>query len=659
MTNTSVIYPAKISMATADVISDPLPPPDTLVQGVPLGIFREVRRKDGTRALVVHVLVDPPSYVPEFEEISLWLNDVETSHRQEVVDQIMTFELYQSELRDNQINVVTYKLHRHSGDAKESTPLWALYSANLPGGNDVPGSGDHPGLAISLPTELGDPPHIGQEEADKGVSVLLDYTFMKAYDVITMEINRERFNYTVLPGEAGKPYPALITREMFEMVGSLDACPFSYTVVDQLNNPTHKRRWSNMIRADINIDLSTLDKPILREDLDDNDDDTTIVDLDKLEGRPLLVVIVPSSPTYQEGDDVRVTYLSAQPDAQLQLTGKITAKFGRLEPCILEVPNDQVISGSRVRVTFKLLRDGQTIGASKAATANVIGGAIADDKPAILSVTGWPSGIDIPPDNKTEETEIILRGTASKGLTVEVFDNTSDAKGLATADPVSSEWSLRISNLAEGPHCLVATARYGSGKSSNARGFIVEESGPELEFDERPGFISGFRHIFFGGKGFEPVAPPAGSYLDRTASGGTPPYEYSCSNDEVAFVNSNGRIYAYKNGEAEITVTDAAKKTKKIKLTTSGSFMEWKYLGVSNYSDAVKKAEEAGGIIPMSADLERLYSIYKSAPQGVGLTWSSEHTASQGYQYIVNLLNGQKSSGNITATFGVFAAILN
>lgn len=657
MTNTTVLYPAKISLATADVISDPLPPPETPVQGVPLGIFREVRRKDGTLASVVDVLVDPPLDVPDFAEISLWLNGVETSTRQAVVDQIMTFDLYQSELRDNRINFLMYKLHSHSGNVNESTPLWALYSANLPGGNDVPGNGDHPGLAISLPAELGDPPHIGKDEADKGVIIPLDYPYMKAYDVITLEINRERFNFTVFPDEAGKPYSALITRQMFEMVGNLDACPFSFTVVDQLKNPTHKQRWSKMIRADINIDLATLNKPILREDPNDNADDETIVDLDKLQGRPLLVVIVPSLPTCQEDDHVRATYLSTQPDAQLQLTGKITAKFGVLEPCILEVPNAQVISGSRVQVTFELLRDGKLIGTSKAATADVIGGTIADDKPAILSVRGLPSDTEIPQDSKTEETDIMLKGTASKGLTVEVLDNISDSKGLAEADPVTGEWSLGIPNLTVGPHSLVARARYGTGKSSNPRGFTVEDSGPGIEFDERPGFIDGFRHIFFGGKGFEPVAPLAGSYLDRVASGGTPPYEYSCNNDEVAFVNDNGRIYAYKNGEAEITVTDAAGKSKKFKLKTSGSFVEWKYLGPDTFSEAQKKAADAGGFLPTQQDLLKLYSIYKSAPQGAGWTWSS-FAYSFGYRTL-NLSTGEESAARVTDRIGVFATVLN
>lgn len=380
-----VLYPARISLATNDVISDPRPPVGVPVQGIPLGIFRDVTRANSRLASAVKVLVDPPPDAGDYVEITLWLNGTQTGLPQKVVNEIMTFDLFQSDLRDGSINIIQYKLENHAGNVSESTELWALYSATLPGGNNVPGTGDHPALAISLPAELGNPPSIGKDEVDQGVLLTFDYPYRKAHDTITYEINRERFTYTVKPDEVDKPVSVLIDRAKFELVGSLENCPFSYTVVDQLLNATHQRRWSKQLRANIDIDRVTLDKPILREDPDDDMDDPTIVDLDKLQGRPLLVVIIPKAPAFQKDDDVLVTYRSSESDVDLTIPGKITASFGALLPCIVQVPNNRVIAASDLEVTFKLSRpDGKPVGLSKTATATVTGTAPAELMPPTL-----------------------------------------------------------------------------------------------------------------------------------------------------------------------------------------------------------------------------------------------------------------------------------
>jgi hypothetical protein len=753
------IYPPQIDGATHGVISDPAAPAGVPVQGVPLSLFQAVPNANGVLSFAVKLRVDPPPVegADDINAITYWLNGKPIETRAITADnrnQPVFFNVFQSELLDNAINKIFYMLERPSGNTSPSVELWLLYSETLPGGNDVQGTGVHPNLAISLPAELGDPPSIGKDEADNGVIVTLGYPFMKAYDVITLEINRERFNYTVKPAEAGRPFAAVVNREMFELVGSLDACPFSYTVVDQLRNATHKRRWSKIIRADIDIDRVTLDKPILREDPADNNDDASIVDLDKLNGRPLLVVIVPSAPTYREGDEVMAVYRATGPDSNVRLTGKIVANFGVLQPCILQVPNAQVVSGSQVQVTFELSRAGQVIGGSKAALAKVIGGVVVpDEKPVIQAVIGKSSGAAIPPGSTTEETAVTLSGTASKGLQVELFDHL-DSKGTVTADATSSVWTFavsglnvaahsftakaqyganpasdawgftvkaaqtdqrpeiskiedsngeildndvtedtvvlltgkalpngeieiydwidskgkvsasgsgiwtyRLENLVKGDRIIKAKALYGGGLDSNVRFFTVKESGPELEFDERPASISGFRQIFFAGKGFEPKEPFAASYLDRPASGGTPPYSYSCSDDNVAFVNGEGRIYAYKNGVAEITVVDNIGKSKKFKLTTSGSFNEWRYLGNFDQNSAQKAAISAGGIMPSIGDLEKMHKAYKSAPQGNSLIWSST-SPDGGWRYHVLDFSTGKVTNLLSSDEGIGAFVI-
>jgi YVTN family beta-propeller protein len=422
----------------------------------------------------VKVRIDPPMHDGNgYDAISLWL-DGDMLESKPIPpsdwDKVTFFDLFESSLRDGRINTLIYKIHRASGNESDSLPLLILYSQELPGGNDVPGTGDHPGLEISLPAELGDPPRIGKDEVDQGVAVTLRYPFMKAYDKITLELNRERFTFTLQPGEEGKPYVITITRAMFEQASSHPQFPISYTVVDQLNNPTHKRRWSRTIKADVDQERVTLTAPDLSEDPDAPTDDPDTIDLGKLKDF-LYVQVYVLSPPWGANDTLRVSYTCTPPTGPV-VTHTAEATVDRL-PFMhkLKVPAAKVLPDSQVQAIYEQVRGGKVIGISKPATARVIGEGAVDEKPTITSVKGSLSGTDIPPGGTTVETAVTLSGTAAKGLQVEVFDDTV-SKGPATADPTTGEWMLQVSALSVGAHSFKARASYNNSESA-ARAVVV------------------------------------------------------------------------------------------------------------------------------------------------------------------------------------------
>ncbi|WP_213939519.1 Ig-like domain-containing protein [Pseudomonas sp. dw_612] len=381
--------PPIIIGATENVIPDPREP----VVGVPLALFRMVfNQQQGVLANAVSVLVDPPPREGTGSDpisIALWLNDSLLEERQiqdADRDRRTSFDLFESSLVDGINNKLEYKVRRPSGNVGDSTPLWVLYSEQLPGGNIVPGGGDHPYLDISLPPELGDPPVIGKEDVDRGVPLTLFYPYMKAYDVITVELRRERFTFTVQPGQVGQPLVITLTRAMFEQAGNAPDFAISYTVIDQLLNPTEKRRWSIMLIADVDVDRVVLDAPILREDLTDPADDPATVDRDKLNGAPLLVVVLPVAPQFEVGDQVEGRYTGMPSGVDVSFTGIIDKDvFGRFNPCIMEIPNAQVVVNDQVRATYTLLRAGNSVGISKPAMARVIGaGTITLNPPTLV-----------------------------------------------------------------------------------------------------------------------------------------------------------------------------------------------------------------------------------------------------------------------------------
>lgn len=372
------LYPVIIPVATKNVITDPPAEPPTVTYGLPLDVFTELTR-DEINAAGVQVVVDPPADVGQYGSIRLFVNGEQSGGAQTVVNARMVFPVFQRALHDGVINTIQYILKNVAGNDSKSIEAWALYNDTLPGGNDVPGTGDHPGLLISLPEGLGNPAVIDKDQAAKGVLLTFDYPHCRAYDEVKYEINRQTFKHTVTPEQAGKAFSVLIGPDTFQKIGSMNNCPFSYTVIDQLRNTTHRDRWSKYIHANIDLERNFLPQPILREDPDDDMDDPAIVDLDKLEGRPLLIVVAPTTPDFQKGDTVRGFYKLDDSAEKPTAPGVITDKFGTLLPCILELPNDQLTSGARLQVRYELERPaGTVVGHSRTAEAEIIGEAAPD-----------------------------------------------------------------------------------------------------------------------------------------------------------------------------------------------------------------------------------------------------------------------------------------
>lgn len=448
------------------------------------------------------------------------------------------------------VNRLHYKVIRVGGNTSEdSRDLLVLYHLRTPDNLDL----------VIPPDVINE--GVSAERAALGVEFGFFYNNRRPYDRIRLLIGDTQVDFDVPDGNA--PITYKLFTDTFLAAGNNPSAVIEYIVTDQLGNPSK----SPEKRLDIHLDREMLVKPILREDPNDNGDDPSVVDRDLLNGRPLLVVIVPDAAIYREGDDVVATYRSTQPDAELKIPGKITASFGVLQPCILQVPNAQVISGSRLNVTFELTRGDLVIGTSQPAIASVIGSSVPDEKPVITRFTGLPSGKEIPNGGTTEETAGTLTGTASKGEKVEVFDG-AVPKGQPMANASTGIWELPVSGLAVGAHSFTAKALYGSGAVSRARAFTVVK---ELTVEPAPLILDGF-NISIEGSGLpwiETGNDPVGTAAKREASGGVPPYTYESSAPNIASVDAQGTVRSKGNGKTKITVRDSASQSKTYQVVTN------------------------------------------------------------------------------------------
>lgn len=166
----------------------------------------------------------------------------------------------------------------------------------------------------------------------------------------------------------------------------------------------------------------------------------------------------------------------------------------------------------------------------------------------------------------TFERAVIVNGTAAANEDVEVYDGAAIA-GIAPVNP-GGNWSYELASLAIGTHSITAKAQYGNGQVSALRSFKCESL--PLTLDTSPLILSGKIYINAGGGMPSPL--PSGSFIQRQASGGTPPYTYTSSNNTVASVNDSGLVQSQSNGSASITVNDSENQTLSYTVTVSGAF---------------------------------------------------------------------------------------
>ncbi|MFJ2541207.1 hypothetical protein ACIOWA_27740, partial [Pseudomonas sp. NPDC087614] len=242
------------------------------------------------------------------------------------------------------------------------------------------------------------------------------------YDLITLKCNGELLepkpkvnqNQAPQPPNPGGETPITIcftvTRAFLDQAKRLDKkLHFSYTVTDQLGNGPDTP-WSPVQSVDEDLDGTRLPMAILLERMEDYPgDDAEEIDLVKLAGKPLLLVVLTTDPRFVAGYEVIATYTAkntGQPaDVVVTISGKVEADpFGQKKPCILEVPNNKIFAGSDVSVTYELSEpNGDLVGTSKPATGTVTGSTPEDLLPPFLvapainpiDVLAYPNGVTV------------------------------------------------------------------------------------------------------------------------------------------------------------------------------------------------------------------------------------------------------------------------
>ena len=402
------------------------------------------------------VNVDPPlsGTVDPGDVIELWLEGDTTFLDSEIitdVNAITTLRIPKGRLQPDRFNLLFYTILRGSQNIGTSLSLIMLYNKIRPGLKDTrPEIDGHSELALLLPDEIRN--GVGADFVSAQVCV--SYPYCRAHDTITLKCNGEIMTHQVRADEApqppnpGSPNPITacftVTRAYLERAirpgGKLD---FSYTVTDQLGNtPDTDAVWSASQTVDEDLAGTRLKAPILLERMEDYPgDDSTLIELEKLAGGPLLVIVITTDHRFLPGDTIEATYTAKVPgqpvDVVVPVSGVVEADpFGQKKPCILQVPNDKVIAQSAVTMVYTLKRGGAVIATSATAVAQVVGEATIDLKP--------PSILQAPNNTSLEPL------AAEQALTAII-----PPEGLLPTDLLSVIWTGPPGTPVEGSHTTV------------------------------------------------------------------------------------------------------------------------------------------------------------------------------------------------------------
>lgn len=284
------------------------------------------------------------------------------------------------------INTLAYSVQRPSENEAFSDDLTMLYHEIRPGNKDLdPGTEGHSELKLTFPIAENNGIDIVKEGLDgslQQLTVHCRYPFCRPYDSIYIAFGGYTVEFSV-PFDQAPPVASttpttvsvVITGADLNNVPDQRAMPVKFKVTDVVQNTTDPSAiWSATVYIDVDRQNSRLPAPIFREDLSDNNDAPEIIDLDKLAGADLSLIVLTNHSSYRAGDEVSATFHSPSAPAFAVPVGTVTVELGQPKPLVLRVPNRLLVSDTTVSCSyetqFKTLKQE---GYSKPAYAQVVG----------------------------------------------------------------------------------------------------------------------------------------------------------------------------------------------------------------------------------------------------------------------------------------------
>jgi hypothetical protein len=251
--------------------------------------------------------------------------------------------------------------------------------------------------------------------------------------------------------------------------------------------------------------------------------------------------------------------------------------------------------------TFELGRHAFTVRDSLAGVDSpewVVTVRVAAVRPAIEVVVD-SAGTPVPDDGSTSDPSVTLSGTAEPDAVIEIDD---EGASWGTAPAPNGLWAKNLTGLQPGRHVFVAKAVISQATSAP---WVITYVFERLIIDTSPAILNGVLYHAWAA----PPFPPAGTYVDRPARGGVPPYSYISANSAIATVDERGRVISAGNGLTTITVTDSAGSTATFTTIVSNVYQLFGAGLRTDHTSASYAVRDMGGYLPSIAE----YRLFRAA----------------------------------------------
>ncbi|CAI8866618.1 FlgD_ig domain-containing protein [Pseudomonas marginalis] len=174
--------------------------------------------------------------------------------------------------------------------------------------------------------------------------------------------------------------------------------------------------------------------------------------------------------------------------------------------------------------------------------------------------------------------------------------------------------------------------------------YTVKSAPPPLVFDTSPATLAGKVYVI---RGYSHALPswPAGTTMQRQATGGQPDYYYSSSNPAAAFVNpTTGVVQVSGRGVTTITVRDQKQQTASYTLTVTNAIAVIP-LARDFLEDVRNALAREGASMPSMAQLREIYNTYGARwPLDSDAHWSSDRAPGDNSYYCLKFSDGSQSA---------------
>ncbi|MFJ5300448.1 hypothetical protein ACIQAL_28480 [Pseudomonas sp. NPDC088368] len=424
------------------------------------------------------------------------------------------------------------------------------------------------------------------------------------------------------------------TRDLLEQADGVSSEVY-YTVTDLAGNESMK---SEALSISLQLSVTTpLPLPTIKEAADNI--------LDPANASDGATVVIDTSANLREGEKIAVRW-NGPKGSDFKEHVVTTEEAGQAVSVIISSALVMVNDGQTVVVSYSVMRRSGGVQESEKVSLKILSTALDLSAPTLDTVGS--DGV-LRPSLITGD-EAIARATyrgmlASDAVKVRwvgktPFEGESQTVGDSTHLKFTIPKSFIEASNGESATVSYLVNRDGTETESHKLEVSVREG---LILDESPVALPGKIYLIPGHPDLLPSFP-TGTTVLRPASGGRPPYTYTSSDPLVAQVTEEGQTSVRGNGNATITVSDAAGESRSYTVSVTG-VIQCEGVGSGNLTQMEAAAAAKGGRIPNINELIEIYNAYgKRWPMGTQNFWSTTYAVNflgAKWYYVKNMQTGQ------------------